>query len=290
MENFPTVSHIRSMRRNYPHVLSVTNIGYNAKKKEWIQRAFETFNFSFILSGGGDYMANNKQYKVIAPCVITQWPGQHVEYGPGGNWNSWEELYFIHPAECLPELQHIGYANPEKPIWPIHNLLAFNKALHELRTLLLLVQKRKLLTADSIERQCDKVILESLSTPSLTPHTSKKASQQQLSTESRMDSIRSALEKDCLQAIDFEAIARRHGFSQSAFHRHWQNIFGIPPARYVSKLRIQESSRLLVETDLPIKTIAHQVGYEDPLYFSKCFKKQMNIAPSDYRKQQLESL
>ena len=43
--------------------------------------------------------------------------------------------------------------------------------------------------------------------------------------------------------------------------------------------------RLLAETDLPIQTIAEQIGYEDPLAFSKAFKKVYEQSPTAYRKQ-----
>ena len=47
--------------------------------------------------------------------------------------------------------------------------------------------------------------------------------------------------------------------------------------------RMKQSCRLLLETDQPIQEIASHVGYDDPLTFSKAFKKALNTNPTEYR-------
>jgi two-component system response regulator YesN len=53
---------------------------------------------------------------------------------------------------------------------------------------------------------------------------------------------------------------------------------------YLTQLRIEESQKLLAETNLPVKEIAVRVGYLDEKYYSKLFKKATGIKPTEYRR------
>jgi AraC family transcriptional regulator of arabinose operon len=55
------------------------------------------------------------------------------------------------------------------------------------------------------------------------------------------------------------------------------------PMEYITRKRLQESKRMLLETDLPVKEIAESVGYIDNNYFGVLFKKQEGITPGQYR-------
>ena len=57
----------------------------------------------------------------------------------------------------------------------------------------------------------------------------------------------------------------------------------------LTKVRISQAKMLLTSGNLPIKTIAFQVGYEDIYYFSNAFKKETGVSPTRYRKMILES-
>ncbi|MGG3311726.1 helix-turn-helix domain-containing protein [Paenibacillus sp. 2KB_20] len=54
---------------------------------------------------------------------------------------------------------------------------------------------------------------------------------------------------------------------------------------YVTRLRIEEAKRLIGEHRLSLKEICFEVGYNDPNYFSRVFKKTTGITPSEYRQQ-----
>ena len=54
--------------------------------------------------------------------------------------------------------------------------------------------------------------------------------------------------------------------------------------QYVLSLRITNAENLLETTEYNIAEISNIVGYENPLYFSRIFKKQKGLSPSEYRK------
>jgi AraC-like DNA-binding protein len=68
------------------------------------------------------------------------------------------------------------------------------------------------------------------------------------------------------------------------FSGRFSRIMGLPPMEYVLRKRIERSQILLWTTDLPLKEIAAQVGYGDPAYFSRLFKKRTGVTPGTYRK------
>lgn len=53
---------------------------------------------------------------------------------------------------------------------------------------------------------------------------------------------------------------------------------------YLTKIRLEESQKLLADTNLSVKEIASSVGYSDEKYYSKLFKKLIGIKPTDYRR------
>ena len=57
------------------------------------------------------------------------------------------------------------------------------------------------------------------------------------------------------------------------------------PAQYILSLRMVNAQSLLERTTYNIKEISEIVGYENPLYFSRVFKKEMGKSPAQYRKE-----
>lgn len=62
-------------------------------------------------------------------------------------------------------------------------------------------------------------------------------------------------------------------------------LTGNPVSIHIQEAAILEAKRLLYFTDNSVKEIAHEVGYEEPVYFGKLFKKVTNMTPLEFRKQ-----
>lgn len=77
--------------------------------------------------------------------------------------------------------------------------------------------------------------------------------------------------------------AAHAGLSVSHFSELFRNYTGQSPMAYLTQLRIRHACRLLDLTTKPIKIVAFESGYADPYYFSRVFKKVMDIPPERYR-------
>jgi transcriptional regulator GlxA family with amidase domain len=56
------------------------------------------------------------------------------------------------------------------------------------------------------------------------------------------------------------------------------------PLEYVHTIRLEEAKQMLETSDAPIETIAREVGYEDPAFFGRLFRRSVNLTAAQYRK------
>lgn len=87
------------------------------------------------------------------------------------------------------------------------------------------------------------------------------------------------------QPINIEEYAKEHGMSISWFIRNFKEYTKIPPAKYLLSLRLSNAQTLLETSSYNISEIAEIVGYDNPLYFSRLFKKYCGVSPKEFRNQ-----
>lgn len=87
--------------------------------------------------------------------------------------------------------------------------------------------------------------------------------------------------------ISLEMIAKRVGLSPFYISKVFKEQLGINYIDFLTECRIEKAKALMSDPELSLKEITFEVGYNDPNYFSKVFKKSCGIAPTDYRKSML---
>lgn len=86
------------------------------------------------------------------------------------------------------------------------------------------------------------------------------------------------------EEINIEEYAKSRGMSISWFLRNFKQLTAKSPMQYILAIRINNAVSLLEGTNYNVNEISSIVGYDNPLYFSRIFRKQKGISPSDYRK------
>lgn len=81
-----------------------------------------------------------------------------------------------------------------------------------------------------------------------------------------------------------EEMVRRSGLAERTFKRRFTAATGFAPIAYVQRLRIEDAKRRLERTDAPVDEIGWKVGYEDPAFFRRLFKRTTGLTPGAYRK------
>lgn len=65
--------------------------------------------------------------------------------------------------------------------------------------------------------------------------------------------------------------------------RCFKKNIGQSPMEYLIKYRLNQSKKLLLETDMTITDICQQCGFSDSAYFGKVFRRSFGITPGEYR-------
>ena len=84
--------------------------------------------------------------------------------------------------------------------------------------------------------------------------------------------------------ISLDNVAREAGISANYLSRVFKEITGMGFNEYLTAVRLDESKKLLSDTNLSVHEVAAQVGYTDEKYYSKLFKKAFGIKPTEYRR------
>lgn len=79
-------------------------------------------------------------------------------------------------------------------------------------------------------------------------------------------------------------LVQRSGLKPRTFARRFRTATGYQPMDYVQAIRIEEAKRLLETSSTIVEEIGHLVGYEDPAFFRRLFKRQVGMTPMAYRK------
>ncbi len=80
-------------------------------------------------------------------------------------------------------------------------------------------------------------------------------------------------------------IAEQVGLSAFHFARAFKISTGVSPYRYLIQLRIIKARWLLENSDFPISEISARVGYDDPSYFARLFRREVGVTPAAYRRE-----
>jgi AraC-like DNA-binding protein len=79
--------------------------------------------------------------------------------------------------------------------------------------------------------------------------------------------------------LRMEEIAHELGMSVSGFHHHFKSVTAMSPLQFQKQIRLQEARRLMLGEDLDAASAGFRVGYADPAYFSRDYKKLFGAPP-----------
>lgn len=89
-----------------------------------------------------------------------------------------------------------------------------------------------------------------------------------------------------LEAWSLGRLARRVGASRTVLAERFKHFLGLPPMQYLVRWRLQLAAQKLKTSELPVKSIADEIGYESEASFSRAFRRQFGVPPGEWRKRQ----
>lgn len=83
---------------------------------------------------------------------------------------------------------------------------------------------------------------------------------------------------------DFRKFAVSENIGHEAFRKRFKKATGFSPKQYFLMLKINRARELLLRQEERIKNIAKNLGFDDPYYFSRLFRKKEGVSPAEYRR------
>lgn len=85
------------------------------------------------------------------------------------------------------------------------------------------------------------------------------------------------------QDLSVDKVAELLHLGRTIFYKKVRGTTGYTPNEYIRVIRLRKAAELLKEGEKNVSEVAYAVGFDNPYYFSKCFKEQFGMPPSQYR-------
>ena len=99
-----------------------------------------------------------------------------------------------------------------------------------------------------------------------------------------VEEVRFMLRQNIGKAVDFQQVAAEHNIGYSYFRRMFKKYTGISPGQYHLQLKILRAKELLLSSDLTVKEISYELGFQSIYYFSRVFRDKTGKSPTELRK------
>ena len=251
---------------------------YRLKSKEklptWRPRGTLDYQLIYVASGKTHFYFGDEERIVNAEQMVLFQPRQpqHYEYFAKDK----PEVYWVHftGSDVKNILKHYGVPMDEPVFYSGNSSMyayLFKEMIHELQTCRVGYQ-------ELLEMYLRQILL--LIVRSREEHNPTVSS----FIQDEMELARRYFTEHYNEEINIEEYAKSRGMSISWFLRNFKQLTAKSPMQYVLSIRINNAVSLLEGTNYNINEISSIVGYDNPLYFSRIFKKQKGVSPSDYRK------
>ena len=256
--------------------LSVYNVGYQKcePKYQWGPGIRDHYCIHYILSGSGYYTVGSMSRRLSKGDTFILYPGVEVQYCADSE-EPWEYGWAgFMGADAASIIRNTAFTK-ETPY-----ILQGRIPEEKLRDGLERIYQVKGNTYEAAVAMAGDLY----SFLAVFMHYGEKKNQKKEIRSTYVEKAEKYIETNYSYPVTVEDVAAYVGISRSHLFRSFQTYLGKSPKEYLSEYRIKQACHLLKETDLSVSAIAYSVGFENNLYFSKAFKKQKRVSPSEYRK------
>jgi len=111
--------------------------------------------------------------------------------------------------------------------------------------------------------------------------TESHASERSMHLENALELMHASLDTN----LSLTELAERAHMSESHFSHTFKDATGLSPKKYQIRTKMLKAQELLRHSGASVKEVAASLGYDDPHYFSRLYKKTMGVSPSEAREQ-----
>lgn len=249
----------------------------------------ELFSFQFIFEAMPQRLENPRMYPAFCCCLMTEGTAVlETEYGMYTLDKG--DIFFTFPASLfsIRDCDHTKYlyisfvGNQATEFLESIHITRENPVRHGIRDLEdIWFSGLMNTTSDNLSMLTKGLLLYTASLLSVQPDQTAGTP-----SHSVIEQIRNTIDS-CFANADFslQYVCDMYRYNSKYVSRKFREETGMSFSDYLQSCRIHHACNRLKETDRSIQEIATSIGYRDALYFSKVFRKQMGMSPSEYRKQ-----
>lgn len=252
--------------------LAVYNTGYQkcGPHHAWGPATRDRYLIHYVTSGKGTYTCGGKTHAITAGDMFLIFPSQVVSYAADEK-EPWEYYWVgFHGTEAKRMIHLAGFQKKA----PVLRLPEGN----DIRSLLLRIYESRGNTpaADAAMIGYLYLFLSRLIQEN-------EAERRDYGTRDYLAQALRFIQYNYEGDIGVSDIADYAGISRSQLYRAFISFYNISPNEFLQKYRINEACSLLRNGKFTVTEVAGSVGYADPLYFSRVFKKVKGLTPTDYQ-------
>ncbi len=249
--------------------------------EELAPRTLPDYELVVLIEGQARYLSDGTDYTVPPGGVILARPGMREHY----RWDSKTTTrhgYFHFDLEAIPNdwppqtEWPVVETQPDPVVVPLFRHVLSRLAMHP---------EWPALRPGADENR----LVECLLTALLRPIRAAGGHQRHFpeAVHHALNLLRSTLDEDPHRALSLKQLAQHAGVTRKHLCRLFQQSFGHPPMQTFKLMKLQLALAMLGRSNLAIKQVADRCGFDNPLYFSRCFSQTYGISPSAMRERLL---
>lgn len=228
-----------------------------------------------VTKGKGIFRCGDKSYELSSNMAFLIYPGIETEYEADQDcpWSyAWVGFNGLKAYECV---TNAGFS-PENPVIHITCVDCLLDCIQQMLDAHQLTYANELKRGSQLMRFFSTIIEDyTTANPNRINHDYPGA----IYVKQAVD----YMSKNYSQKIKINDLANYIGINRSYLTNTFKKSLKMSPQEFLVNLRLDKAVSLLQKTTLPINTIAIQIGYDDPLAFSKIFKQKYGVSPKVFR-------
>lgn len=269
------------------NVLDFVQLGYRKSEPSfsegpWIRNHYI---LHFVARGCGTYEVNHKLYTVKAGQCFLMEPKQVVYFASDSD-EPWEYYWFgFKGPQALTYVRKAGFSISN----PVRNIVDTTYVFEEFSRIdALQNESHNLLAYNALLNNIMHRLIESASM-SFVDNNPQHLSQYDMSAEEYVSRTLEMITQSYAGNISIEGMAQRLSLNHAYLCKIFKRVTGTTIKKYLIDYRLSQACAMMRNTNKSISDIALANGFNDPLYFSRCFRKQYGTSPTSYRQVHIQS-
>ncbi len=261
---------------NNENLISVNSCGYYKMVK---RPHFDTIRLNgrldyqllYVAKGSANFTVHGQDHTVSEGSIVIYHPQQPQLYSYNLSQNT--EVYWLHfsGAGINDRIDRLGFKN--SPFYRVGVKNAYIEIFEKIIKELQLRAEHFLELSDLYALELLSLMSRNLSSNSLNPYRVNELIQ----------NVIELINKNFQKKQSVNEYAKLCSMSTCWFINSFRAYTGITPQQYITNIRISKAKELLAYSSFNITEIASIVGYENPFYFSRIFKKSTGLSPREYK-------